>query len=226
MLILRLFIRFILVSLTLLIVSPAHAAIVHFVDNGPYTTDTFSGLDWLDITESTGRSYNDVTAQFGLGGDYEGWRYATVVQVNQFWENAGGTGPFHGDVIGQQSWIAGILGLWGITAAGGVGNQVYAMTGSKAPTTGCSFICSPDSYYVSRLSDNHFPPFNIFRQAASAFYDKRASEGEVTRGSALVRDAVIAPVPAAVPVPAAIWLFGTALIGLIGFGKRKSKVAV
>jgi hypothetical protein len=30
----------------------------------------------------------------------------------------------------------------------------------------------------------------------------------------------------AVPVPAAIWLFGTALIGMFGFGKRKSKVAV
>ena len=29
-----------------------------------------------------------------------------------------------------------------------------------------------------------------------------------------------------VPVPAAVWLFGTALIGLVGFGKRKSKVVV
>jgi hypothetical protein len=29
----------------------------------------------------------------------------------------------------------------------------------------------------------------------------------------------------AVPVPAAIWLFGTALIGLVGFGKRKSRIA-
>ncbi len=29
----------------------------------------------------------------------------------------------------------------------------------------------------------------------------------------------------AVPVPAAIWLFGSALIGLIGFGKRKSVTA-
>jgi hypothetical protein len=28
--------------------------------------------------------------------------------------------------------------------------------------------------------------------------------------------------PAAVPIPAAVWLFGTALIGLIGFGKRKA----
>jgi hypothetical protein len=30
----------------------------------------------------------------------------------------------------------------------------------------------------------------------------------------------------AVPVPAAVWLFGTALIGLVGFGKRKSRIAV
>ena len=28
-----------------------------------------------------------------------------------------------------------------------------------------------------------------------------------------------------VPVPAAVWLFGTALIGLIGFGKRKARIA-
>jgi hypothetical protein len=30
--------------------------------------------------------------------------------------------------------------------------------------------------------------------------------------------------PSPVPVPAAVWLFGTALIGLIGFGKRKSRI--
>ena len=28
-----------------------------------------------------------------------------------------------------------------------------------------------------------------------------------------------------VPVPAAVWLFGTALLGLVGFGKRKSRIA-
>ncbi len=30
---------------------------------------------------------------------------------------------------------------------------------------------------------------------------------------------------APVPVPAAVWLFGTALIGLVGSGKRKSRIA-
>ena len=28
-----------------------------------------------------------------------------------------------------------------------------------------------------------------------------------------------------VPVPAAVWLFGTALIGLVGFGRRKTRIA-
>ncbi len=31
--------------------------------------------------------------------------------------------------------------------------------------------------------------------------------------------------PSAVPVPAAVWLFGTALAGLVGFGKRKARIA-
>jgi hypothetical protein len=30
--------------------------------------------------------------------------------------------------------------------------------------------------------------------------------------------------PSAIPVPAAVWLFGTALFGLVGFGKRKKAV--
>ncbi len=37
--------------------------------------------------------------------------------------------------------------------------------------------------------------------------------------------ALVRAVPSPVPVPAAVWLFGTALIGLIGFGKRKSRIA-
>ncbi|MCP4471033.1 MAG: hypothetical protein GY815_10160 [Gammaproteobacteria bacterium] len=37
---------------------------------------------------------------------------------------------------------------------------------------------------------------------------------------------LVANTTSTVPVPAAIWLFGTALIGLVGYGKRKSKVPV
>ncbi len=37
---------------------------------------------------------------------------------------------------------------------------------------------------------------------------------------------LVANTTSTVPVPAAIWLFGTALIGLVGYGKRKWKVPV
>jgi len=44
-------------------------------------------------------------------------------------------------------------------------------------------------------------------------------------GNRLIRvDGFIPPPPAVVPVPAAVWLFGTALIGLVGFSRR-SKTA-
>jgi len=47
--------------------------------------------------------------------------------------------------------------------------------------------------------------------------------GVVTEGTFFIDDVSIQAIqpPSAVPVPAAIWLFGTALIGLVGFGKRK-----
>ena len=41
-----------------------------------------------------------------------------------------------------------------------------------------------------------------------------------TNGSIYIDDLIISDV-SAIPLPAAVWLFGTALIGLVGFGKRR-----
>ena len=64
--------------------SSIHADII---DNGPYTTDTEAGLDWLDITASVNKSYHYVSNQFGLGGEYEGYRYATAKEFNTLISN-------------------------------------------------------------------------------------------------------------------------------------------
>lgn len=45
-----------------------------------------------------------------------------------------------------------------------------------------------------------------------------------TCASAGAQAATLSITPAAVPVPGAVWLFGSAMAGLIGFGKRKSNV--
>ena len=45
------------------------------------TRDTVTGLDWLNITHTTGRSYVDVSGRFGVGQEFDGYRYATIDQV-------------------------------------------------------------------------------------------------------------------------------------------------
>lgn len=58
------------------------------------TRDMDNNLDWLDWTLSTNRSFNDVSTQFGVGGDFEGWRHATDAEVLALYQSAGISGAF------------------------------------------------------------------------------------------------------------------------------------
>lgn len=53
------------------------------------TIDTDTNLAWLDLTFTDARSFDDVSSQFGAGGDFEGYRYATEQEVLTFFEHAG-----------------------------------------------------------------------------------------------------------------------------------------
>jgi len=71
--------------------SPTAASLV---DHGNTTIDTISGLEWLDLTQSLNRSYddlvgNDGTNEFGPSGDFRGWRYATINEVFDLFTHAG-----------------------------------------------------------------------------------------------------------------------------------------
>ena len=56
-----------------------HSAII---DYNTYFTDTNTGLNWLDVTATVNRSYNDISSQFVAGGEFDGWRYATKNEFN------------------------------------------------------------------------------------------------------------------------------------------------
>jgi len=71
----------------MLLISFSSSIRAEVIDNGPYTTDTDTELDWLDVTASVDKSYNYVTSQFGLGGKYEGYRYATAKEFNTLVSN-------------------------------------------------------------------------------------------------------------------------------------------
>jgi hypothetical protein len=64
-------------TLALGFISTGQAAIV---DLGNITRDTNSGLDWLDVTETAGLSYNEVSSRLTPGGSLAGWRYASAAE--------------------------------------------------------------------------------------------------------------------------------------------------
>jgi hypothetical protein len=50
------------------------------------TQDSVTGLEWLDLTVTAGRTWDDIvgndgTDELGTGGDFEGFRYATYTEV-------------------------------------------------------------------------------------------------------------------------------------------------
>jgi hypothetical protein len=60
-----------------------------FWGTGAITYDTETGLEWLDVYLSTDLSCSDVSTQFGQGGEFEGFRYATHQEVLDFLDAAG-----------------------------------------------------------------------------------------------------------------------------------------
>jgi len=52
------------------------------------TIDTDTNLAWLDLTFTDARSFDDVSSEFGAGGEFEGYRYATEGEVLTFFSHA------------------------------------------------------------------------------------------------------------------------------------------
>lgn len=57
--------------------------------DGAILRDTNTGIEWLDLFHTRGRSYNDVFANLGAGGDFEGFRFATRNEILGLFIDAG-----------------------------------------------------------------------------------------------------------------------------------------
>lgn len=102
-------------SLGFTLTTPASAALI---DNGASTTDTLTGLTWLDLsaTQVAGApmALPDLQTQLGAGGLFDGYRIATWPEVHAFMTNAGvqnstTTGPTSftaADVAAGAAWSA------------------------------------------------------------------------------------------------------------------------
>ena len=178
------------------------------IDNGTFTTDDSTELDWLDLTETAGMSYDDVSSQLGSGGLFYGWRYATQYEVSTLFDSVGGNGIYSvsGNSHQENNIITQLLELWGST--NGQSDSIFITDGFIAP----GFI---NMGRANGIAYNFSPHLN--NMLLTSIGPIPVSAGDLGIGSALVRDAV------SVPEPSTFLLLGAGLIGIISAVKRKIK---
>ncbi len=184
-----------------------------FVDFGWYTEVTYSDgsvLHWIDVTETVGRSFNDVSNQLAtdnaaVGQDTTGgWRYASGTEVSL--------------MVG--TWVGDGLALDFRDSSSGP----YAMH-ELVPLLGYTYSDSSNWETLGLTSDtlSVFHELAVIAHYGTAFDDyynennrlREPTESEPFFGSFLVRDASSVPSPATLP------LLLSGLAGLAWVRRRK-----
>jgi hypothetical protein len=174
--------------------------------DGLITYDASSGLEWLDLTATFGNSILETEAEsFVVDGT---WRWATIDEYFSLWKDIDLTSTStsrHFSGGAQVNDIQAVMRFLGGSDSSALGtSRLFTI-----PSTGVKFGLG------AAIIDQSFSPTQAFVSYDSP-YETGITELSTssTRGSFLVRTSVV-------PVPAAAWLFGTALLGLAGIKCRK-----
>ena len=184
-----------------------HSALIHNDDFG-YTADTESSLDWRDMRITDGFSYDEVVTKMG-SGNLVGWRFATSAEFDTLMLHSNG-GPYvEGSSNSTFTAMESLIGLFGSTYA----ENSFAYAVGFVDSAGQSVAHARQFGYLAyadpSLSEGYIRP------DSETTWDKDFDESHQFVGSFVVRTSSV------VPVPAAVWLFGSGLIGLVGFARRK-----
>lgn len=204
--------RLIMLVVMLVLGLPVNAALV---DNGAYTTDSVSGLDWLDLSATFDMTLSDAQAA------NSGWRLATDSEVNNlfsqlfpnFYETASNCNEF--------------TNYCGISDSNnGASADQAARVDNFVLLFGAAYSTNPDlivsrGLYRDDLNNlrymgiiDEYSSNRVFGMDYTAILPEDISVSNI--GTYLVRSSVV-------PIPAAVWLFGSALAGL-GWMRRKQTV--
>ena len=201
----------------LLVAKSACAALVEadwlLAGDRKLTVDTSSSLEWLDLTESTNLSMNEILA--GAGGFLDmGFRYATTSEVSALFAEANITDTSGNAQEENAAAALDFILLFGFT---------YQGSDSSGSNTGTVGYHLPDPLDASESTIASFVQYiipsntGIGHGAAMVelVFSGNRDLAKSTEGSFLVRETTV------VPIPAAFWLFGSGLLGLIGIARKK-----
>ena len=197
----------------------ASAALVsadwHTAGDNLITRDNTTGLDWLDLTETNGMSQNYVLTQLEVGGLFEGFRYATQAEAVSLWANWGvdlSSGVMPSQVLGYLD--------PGIISAGNMIGNIVAEYSPNYPYGALgvtSYQRLPDllpDYYVVIGAYTDVNSNSFYSADDPDEYGQHRLDQIMYVGHYLVETS-------AVPIPGALWLFGSGLLGLLSVRKRK-----
>lgn len=103
------------------------------IDNGHYSTDQVSGLDWLDTTQTAGFSYYQIST--GAGGWLtSGWRYARTNELSDLFSRYVGT-PSEFSFVGESHYKAlNLVRQIGVNISFNNNEGLQQFYGSNVPT--------------------------------------------------------------------------------------------
>ena len=185
----------------ILLLSSTTGAQAALIANGDFTTDTDTGLDWLDHSVTAGLSFNQVTAELGAGGLFEGWQVATLDQAQTYLTNAGWIGPFDPTNTLNVNFVSALEAMTTDSflddPLGGLGMDRF--TFDPADDLGDLSLVDTQGSGITSYSFTAPVDPSVSDPGTSTF---------------LVRATVV-------PVPAAVWLFVSGLVFLIGSARRR-----
>jgi hypothetical protein len=222
-------VKLILGALVLLMSGQVNSALI---DNGDWTTDTSTGLDWLDLNLTYAMSVDTASST------YSGWQLASTSEYDNLFDT------IFPNYTTPKS----------LTYDSGIANDFdkhasqletfFSLFGEAPPSDpGRSWV---QAFFLAENTGLDLMQLNLQRAEERVVidpHDYRGYDSDDTGGAAglfLVRDTCSGfpggghtggafpgggntggCFPGKVPAPAAIWLFGTGIIGLIGFSRRR-----
>ena len=185
------------------------------------TIDTSTNLAWLDLSITEGISFNEISGELGIGGIYYGYRYASPDEVFFLFVEAqipdiNSVGDFGIGTVANATPALALIELMGPTSQTHQGvtlSEINGFSSQHVFMNGFDLIQMP--YVRVREGVTTQEGLQSFGEAFTTgtwIFPSNPYEGV---GSWLVKSTVV-------PIPSAVWLFGSGLIGLVGFARRRT----